>query len=136
MEQVYAAQDVLPTGVRRRRALTSGLLPVVLLGELMAGVVFGAVWEATMTAGRPAGPATLAEPAVGPAPSTTPDPASAATAPEPAPSVTTAPSLAPSPVSTTVPAPTQVSAAEDSPEPLSVPAAEPVAVRNPFAAVG
>lgn len=43
------AIDVLPTGVRRRLRLRDGMLPAVLLGELLAGVVLGAAWPRLTT---------------------------------------------------------------------------------------
>ena len=41
--------DVLPTGVRRRRGLRDLLLPAVLSGELLAGVLLGMAWEVAST---------------------------------------------------------------------------------------
>jgi hypothetical protein len=46
-------RDVLPTGVRRRLRLRDGLLPAVLLGELLAGMALGAAWP-RLTAAPPA----------------------------------------------------------------------------------
>lgn len=44
-----SARDVLPTGVRRRLCLRDGMLPAVLLGELLAGVALGAAWPRLTT---------------------------------------------------------------------------------------
>ena len=37
-------RDVVPTGVRRRRRLSSAGLPAILLAELLTGMALGAVW--------------------------------------------------------------------------------------------
>lgn len=47
--------DVLPTGVRRRWGRADALLPAVLAGELLAGVLLGLAWDLASTV--PAGSA-------------------------------------------------------------------------------
>ena len=41
--------DVLPAGVRRRLSRRDALLPAVLLGELVAGMMLGMAWQVAST---------------------------------------------------------------------------------------
>jgi hypothetical protein len=50
---VLPAADVLPTGVRRRWGWADALLPTVLAGELLAGVLLGVAWDAASTVAPP-----------------------------------------------------------------------------------
>lgn len=52
--------DVLPRGVRRRRSRADALLPAVLAGELLAGVLFGLAWDVASSV-----PASIAPPSSG-----------------------------------------------------------------------
>lgn len=80
--RALATPDVLPRKVRRRWSRRDALLPVLLAGELMAGVLLAGVWQlatATPQPGVAAGPAaaTTSGPAVlvlPPAPASAPSP--------------------------------------------------------------
>ena len=59
-----SSRDVLPAGVRRRLSRRDGMLPLVLMGELMAGMALGAVWPSLTAATAPVAPQTTTTTAV------------------------------------------------------------------------
>jgi hypothetical protein len=121
-----SARDVLPTGVRRRLCLRDGMLPMVLLGELMAGVALGAAWPRLTT---PPGahsqlvPTTAVLAPVAPPVAVGPAAAVAPRAAVPVPATVAVPVTAP----VTVPAPAPAAVA-----PAHTPPGTEPAARNPF----
>ncbi len=113
-----SARDVLPTGVRRRLCLRDGMLPAVLLGELMAGVALGAAWPRLTT--PPGAQSQLV-------------PTTAVLAPVAVPAAApVAPVAVPVPATASVPVTSSVTVSGAVPAPAHTPPGTGPAARNPF----